>query len=60
METLSSRTYDIEFRLNSSSSGIFDAETMLITRTLKDGTPVDSGNYSYNAFNLGQNIFIQD
>lgn len=58
--TLSSRTYDIEFRLNSSSSGIFDAETMLITRTLKDGTPVDSGNYSYNAFNLGQNIFIQD
>ncbi len=58
--TLSSRTYDIEFRLNSSSSGVFDAETMLITRTLKDGTPVDSGNYSYNAFNLGQNIFIQD
>ena len=58
--TLSSRTYDIEFRLNSSTTGVFDAETMLITRTLKDGTPVDSGNYSYNAFNLGQNIFIQD
>ena len=58
--TLSSRTYDIEFRLNSPGSGVFDAETMLITRTLKDGTPVDSGNYSYNAFNLGQNIFIQD
>jgi hypothetical protein len=58
--TLSSRTYDIEFRLNSTDSGVFDAETMLITRTLKDGTPVDSGNYSYNAFNLGQNIFIQD
>ena len=58
--TLSSRTYDIEFRLNSPGSGGFDAETMLITRTLKDGTPVDSGNYSYNAFNLGQNIFIQD
>jgi hypothetical protein len=58
--TLSSRTYDIEFRLNSNIGASFDAETMLITRTLKDGTPVDSGNYSYNAFTLGQNIFIQD
>ncbi len=58
--TLSSRTYDIEFRLNSNIGASFDAETMLITRTLKDGTPVDSGNYSYNAFTLGQNVFIQD
>jgi len=58
--TLSSRTYDIEFRFNTPTVGVFDAETMLITRTLKDGTPVDSGNYSYNAFNLEQNIFIQD
>ncbi len=58
--TLSSRNYDIEFRFNTPTVGVFDAETMLITRTLKDGTPVDSGNYSYNAFNLEQNIFIQD
>ena len=58
--TLSSRTYDIEFRLNSDIGGSFTAQTMRISRTLKDGTPVDIGDYSYNAFTLSQNVFIQD
>jgi len=58
--TLSSRTYDIEFRFNTPTVGVFDAETVRITRTLKDGTGATIGDYSYNAFNLEQNIFIQD
>ncbi len=58
--TLSSRTYDIEFRLNSNIGASFDAETVRIVQTLRDGTPVAVGDYSYNAFTLGQNVFIQD
>jgi len=58
--TLSSRTYDIEFRLNSNIGASFDAETVRITRTLKDGTGATIGDYSYNAFSLSQNVFIQD
>jgi hypothetical protein len=58
--TLSSRTYDIEFRLNSNIGASFDAETVRITRTLKDGTGATIGDYSYNAFTLGENLFIQD
>jgi hypothetical protein len=58
--TLSSRTYDIEFRLNSNIGASFDAETVRITRTLKDGTGATVGDYSYNAFSLAQNVFIQD
>jgi len=58
--TLSSRTYDIEFRLNSDLGASFTAQTMRITRTLKDGTGATIGDYSYNAFSLSQNVFIQD
>ena len=58
--TLSSRTFDLEFRLNCDISSTFLARTMSITRTLKDGTASSIGNYSYSSFTLNDNIFIQD
>jgi len=58
--TLSSRTYDIEFRLNSNIGASFNGQTVRITRTLKDGTGATIGDYFYNAFTLGENLFIQD
>ena len=58
--TLSSRTFDLEFRFNCDISSTFLARTMTITRTLKDGTGSSIGNYSYSQFILNDNIFIQD
>ena len=58
--TLSSRTFDLEFRFNCDITSTFLSRTMSITRTLKDGTASAIGNYSYSQFILNDNIFIQD
>ena len=63
--TLSSRTYDLEFRINATTTlgTIFQAKPsgVFITRTLKtDGSTVDTGTFGYSQFSLGSNIFIQD
>ena len=55
--TLSSRTYDIEFRINCQVSVNFGALAAGMTIT-KNASTIH--NYSNSAFSLGSNIFIQD
>ena len=55
--TLSSRTYDIEFRINCQVSVNFGALATGMTITKNSST---IHNYSNSAFSLGSNIFIQD
>jgi len=63
--TLSSRTYDLEFRINATTNlgTSFQAKPtgVVITRKLRsDGSPVDSGTFGYSAFTLQSNIYVQD
>jgi len=63
--TLSSRTYDLQFRINATTNlgTSFQAKPtgVLITRKLRsDGSPVDSGTFGYSAFTLQSNIYVQD
>ena len=55
--TLSTRTYDIEFRINCQVSVNFGALAAGMTIT-KNASTIH--NYSNSAFSLGSNIFIQD
>jgi len=55
--TLSTRTYDIEFRINCQVSVNFGALATGMTITKNSST---IHNYSNSAFSLGSNIFIQD
>jgi len=55
--TLSSRTYDIEFRINCKSTVVFGALSGGLVIT-KDATTIH--NYSNSSFTLGANIYIQD
>ena len=63
--TLSSRTYDLEFRINATTNlgTLFQAKPtgIFITRKLRsDGSTVDTGTFGYSAFSLQSNIYVQD
>ena len=63
--TLSSRTYDLQFRINATTNlgTLFQAKPtgIFITRKLRsDGSTVDTGTFGYSAFSLQSNIYVQD
>ena len=63
--TLSSRTYDLQFRINATTNlgTLFQAKPtgIFITRKLRsDGSAVDTGTFGYSAFSLQSNIYVQD
>jgi hypothetical protein len=63
--TLSSRTFDLEFRINATTdlgtSFVAKPQGVFITRKLRsDNSAVDTGTFGYSAFTLQSNIYVQD